>query len=745
MLERIGRYQVVRKLGEGGMGTVYEARDESLGRAVALKVIREDNSDENAARRFRREAKTAAGINHPNVCQIFESGEESGAHFIVMELLQGEPLAERIARGPLPLSEAAPVALGILAALTALHGREIIHRDLKPSNVFLTPHGVKLLDFGLARPYRTAMDESDQTMSQVTQSGLLVGTPRYMAPEQTLGRETDPRTDLFATGSILFEMLTGRHPFRGTGVVEILYAIAHEQPPALTGSAAIEAVDRVVRRALAKRPEERHLDAASMAQALREALLLESSGGGAPVRTMTRLIVLPFRALRPDPDIDFLAFSLPDAITAALSGLGSLVVRSSLAAAKFASETPDLKRIASEADVDAVLTGTLLRSGEQLRVSTQLVEAPSGTLIWSHTTQVTLTDIFQVQDDAVRRIVDSLSTPLTAREHKRLKQQLPATGRAYELYLRANELSRHGATWSMARDLYERCLEEDPSYAPAWARLGRVYRLLAKYGAPNESEPLLARAETAFRKALEIDGDLALAHNLAAQLEVEAGRTKEVLVRLLERARNARHDAELFAALVHVLRYAGLTEASLAADRRARSLDPNIRTSAAFTMWMQGEYEKAAALGDEMGFMDFYLKVSRGQVDEGLELMRASIAKWPGPSRRFAEAYEAGLKGDGPRCAEVARKLIDTGFRDGEGIYLMARMVAYAGHRELALSLFEAVLAGGFFCFAAFARDPWLDGLRTEPAFRDLMRRAEERSRDAEVAFIQAGGDRLLA
>jgi serine/threonine protein kinase/tetratricopeptide (TPR) repeat protein len=744
MPERIGRYQITRKLGEGGMGVVYEARDESLDRAVALKLIREDIADEQATRRFRREAKTAASVSHPNVCQLFEIGEEGGALFIVMELLQGEPLADRIGRGPLPLTEAAPIALGVLSALTALHGGEIVHRDLKPSNVFLTPHGVKLLDFGLARTQKPQPAGGEQTMSQLTQAGLLVGTPRYMAPEQVRAQAVDARTDLFAMGAILFEMLTGRPPFRGNDMVEILYAIAHEQPPALTGSAAIEAVDRVVRRALAKRPDDRYAAAAAMSQDLREALLLESSSGTAPVRTMTRLIALPFRCLRADADTDFLAFSLPDAITAALSGLGSLIVRSSLAAAKFA-DVSDLKRIASEADVDAVLTGTILRAGEQLRVSTQLVEAPAGTLIWSHTTQATLVDIFQVQDDLVRRIVDSLSTPLTAREHKRLKQQLPATARAYELYLRANQLSLDPNHWETARDLYERAVEEDAQYAPAWARLGRVYRLLSKYGMPGP-EDLLGKAESAFRRALSIDPDLPLAHNLFAQLEVEAGRPRDVLLRLLERTRAFGHDADLFAALVHVTRYCGLLDASLAAHRRVRSLDPNVPTSVAYTHWMGGDYQQASEAGrDDLSFMVVYSAIAAGRTAEAVAIIEKTAPQLRPHTREFALAYQDALLGRREEAMRRTDWIMDSGFRDPEGIYFVARVAAYVQDAERALRLFERVIDGGFFCFPAFVRDPWLDNLRMDPRFRELMRRAEERRREAEVAFIQAGGERLLA
>ena len=230
-----------------------------------------------------------------------------------------------------------PIGLGILAALSALHARGIVHRDLKPSNVFLTPHGVKLLDFGLARP---EPERSLGSATGLTRTGIVMGTPRYMAPEQVTGEPVDARSDLFAAGAILFEMLAGRPAFGGRTVVEILHATLYEQPPALTGSPAVAAVDRVIRRALAKRPADRPASADAMAEELRAVRGADGDDTPALARALTRLVVLPFRVLRPDPETDFLAFSLPDAIATSLSGIGSLIVRSSATAARFAGETP---------------------------------------------------------------------------------------------------------------------------------------------------------------------------------------------------------------------------------------------------------------------------------------------------------------------------------------------------------------------------------------------------------------------
>jgi serine/threonine protein kinase len=475
-----GRYQIERQIGEGGMGIVYAAHDLQLDRPAALKRIRsgtDDANDTTARERLKREAKTAAAITHPNVCQVHELVEDVGDLFIVMELVDGEALAERLRNGALSLSAAVSLTLSILSVLDEVHRRGLIHRDLKPANIFLTPHGVKLLDFGLARPIATS---SSETSAFLTVPGMVIGSPAYMSPEQALGNAVDQRTDLHAVAAMLYEVLTGVPPFARETVVDTLHAVVHEQPPSLGGSLSIGAADAVIRRGLAKRPDDRFQSAGEMAHALRAVLAGSDSSEFVRARPMTRVIVLPFRLLRADSEIEFLSFSLADAISTTLSGFDSLVIRSSLTAIGVGDRPLDPRALATDAAVDAVLAGSLLRSGEQVRVTAQLIAAPEGTILWSHSLQLPMADVFQLQDDLCRRILESLAVPLTAREHGLLKQDVPASPRAYELYLRANHHAYDAHNWTVARDLYESCLGEDPAYAPAWARLGRCYRLMSR-------------------------------------------------------------------------------------------------------------------------------------------------------------------------------------------------------------------------------------------------------------------------
>jgi eukaryotic-like serine/threonine-protein kinase len=750
--ERIGRYAIRKKIGQGGMGIVYAARDERLDRTVALKTMASLGGDDTARKRFWREARAAAAVNHPNVCQLYEIGEEDGELFIAMELLEGEPLAERLKRGAMSVADAVPVGLGILSALAALHARGIVHRDLKPSNVFLTPHGVKLLDFGLARPSEPAAGESLGTGPDLTRTGMMVGTPRYMAPEQVSGESTDARSDLFAAGAILFEMLAGRPAFAGKTMVEILHATLHEQPPALTGSPAVAAADRVIRRALAKRPEDRPASADAMAEEWKAVRGIAGDDTPALARALTRIVVLPFRVLRPDPDTDFLAFSLPDAIATSLSGFGSLVVRSSAAAARFAKETPDLKALAAEADVDRVVMGTLLRAGEQVRAVAQLVEAPAGTLITSHTVQASLGDLFRLQDDIAHRVVEALALPLGGKAAAPSPApDAPRSARAYELYLRANELGRKYDDLPQARELYEQSLALDPGFAPAWAHLGRAHRVIGKYVASSPDS--LARAEEALRRALELNPRLSVAHKFYAMLECDLGRAEQAMVRLLKEAERHGNDPELFAGLVHACRYCGLFDEAMAAHEEARRLDPHVPTSYPQTVLMTGDFDRALAAGSDRpvpGGGDDVIRVIAlgfaGRRDEAREaLARLAESVKLRAFQVWVRTLSAWLDRRPDEMMESRATLGPLGIMDDpEASFQEGWLLCDAGDLARGLMGLERAVARGYAVETTLKTVPQFAALRGRPEFEELVVHAAEARRSALAAFRAAGGARIL-
>ena len=742
--ESIGPYHITGKLGEGGMGVVYSAHDSRLDRPVALKMILASGDDESGRKRFLREAQSAARVNHPNICRLYDIGEEGGRPFLVMELLEGEPLANRLTRGPMLVPEAVQIILSVLSALSALHRCSIVHRDLKPSNVFLSTQGVKLLDFGLAKPVASHQTSDSATEIDLTQPGAIAATPRYASPEQLTGKPVDARSDLFSTASMLFEMLSGKQAFQGNSQMEIFHAILYESPQALSGSPAVLAVNRILHRAIEKDPDGRFQDADAMAAELRAVMRLEDTSARVEARSIKKLIVLPFRALRADPDTDFLAFSLPEAITASLTGLSSLVVRSSLAAARFSNGAPDLKELAREADVDVVLTGTLLRAGSELRLTTQLVEAPAGTLVWSRASQVELRDIFQLQDTLVRGVVESLALPLTAGDRRMLTHDAPANPSAYDLYLRANELDRDRKNVLAALELHEQCVQKDPSYAPAWARLGRARWLSDKYST-GSAERLVA-ADSALRRALELNPDLALAHQLYTPIQVDQGHAMDALTRLLRRLHISRNEAELFAGLTHVCRYCGLLQASVAAHSEARRLDPKISTSVVHTYIMLGDYQTALDAGRDNYGIDMPVCLAMlGRVDEAIQLLKDNE---PPPEFRIARlyttAFRALLEGNREESIRCSDELMGDNFRDPEGWYHQARQLAYLSEAEPALKALSRAVELGFCCYPPMVRDPWFDPMRGYPEFTQILNRARALHQEALNAFTAEGGESLL-
>ena len=322
---------------------------------------------------------------------------------------------------------------------------------------------------------------------------------------------------------------------------------------------------------------------------------------------------------------------------------------------------------------------------------------------------------------------------------------MPESPKAYEFYLRANQLAMDSATWPVARDLYLQCVETAPRYAPAWAKLGRVYRLLAKY-ALVQSPEVEQKADQAFRRALDLNGELALAHSLYAQFEVESGRPKDAMLRLLGRVQAAGAQVDLYVGLVHACRYCGLLEASVAADENARRLDPQAKTSVNFTHLAMGQYERAIATdapGDLFGTRNYAL-ATLGRGEEVILKCREMEPGVQGAARELLRAQRATVEGDRDAIVEAMNVLLAASMRDPEGIYLGVRSLALLGLHEEALRHFERVVDGGYYCVPNFLQDPWLTGLRAHKGFAAVMGRAEALHAEARRAFEKASGPALL-
>ncbi len=727
------------------MGVVYEGWDERLERTVAIKTFHPSTDCANARERLWREARSLAQVSHPNVCQVFDVLEKGDVLVLVLELLDGESLGDRLATGPIITSEAVTIERQILQALAALHPLGIVHRDLKPSNVFLTRNGAKLLDFGLARsagmPVAQGISETALTVP-----GVVFGTPQYMSPEQARGGVAGPPSDIFAAGCIFYELLTGKRPFDGASPVDILYAVLHHNPQPLSGSRAIEALDQVIRRAMCKQVESRYASAREMLDAIDAVPLSEHTAITPQTRTVARLIALPFRVLKKDEETDFLAYSLPDAISNSLSGLESLIVRSTAIAARF-DGPPDPKRLSVEAEVDAFLTGSLMSAGGCIRLTCQLVEVPSGAVIWSDTASSSLHDLFKLQDELTERIVQSLMLPLSEREWRNLRRDVPASAKAYEFYLRANQI---GATrildnMKLARDLYLQCLDEDPKYSPAWARLGRVQAFINKF--IGEGSHDLQRADESFQRAFALNPDLPLAHNLYTPLECDEGHAERAMVRLLKRATHRRNDADLFAGLVQACRYCDELQASVAAHERAVHLDPQVVDSVAHTYFLLGDYARTLEFyGTNAGYyLDCAALVALGDTEAALAILRERDQVGTGIMRAIMRSLQAYLEDNVEECIRATQIDELAAARTPEAFYYLGRHLARVNQKERAISIFRAVVESGFLCGSALRGDTWLDSLRSSPQFCDLLELTRQRQHHAHEAFLAAGGEDVLA
>jgi DNA-binding winged helix-turn-helix (wHTH) protein/tetratricopeptide (TPR) repeat protein len=465
-----------------------------------------------------------------------------------------------------------------------------------------------------------------------------------------------------------------------------------------------------------------------------------------PAERVIRFIALPFRVLNGDERAGFLEHGLPEAISASLAGLRSLTIRSSLLAARLAEANPDPKQIAREADVDMVLAGTILCESGQVRVSAELIHAPSGTLVGSYVCKTRLDNLIEVQDSLVRGIVELLVLRLTERERRVLAHNVPASARAYEFYLRANHVQRQWTleNLSMARDLYRECLDEDPDYAPAWARLGRCYRTLEKFGV--EGPQGMELAQWAFHRAFALSPDLPIAHNLYTQFEADSGHAQAAMVRLLGQGERHPNDPELFGGLVQACRYCGLLDESVRAHHRARRLDPKIVTSVAHTFFLLGDYERTLewySLGFRY-YLDLAAMAAAGREAEAAELLgRRSFPGGPFPA--MMESLRCSLQGDHAGSLAILRQALAVPTADPESKFYLARQLARDGEHAEALKTIRDVATEGFFCSTALRCDAWLRPLSRLPDFQDVLEEVLGREADARAAFQAAGGDRVLS
>jgi non-specific serine/threonine protein kinase len=518
--ETLSHYRILSKLGEGGMGAVYAAEDTTLGRRVALKVLPPEMADDpDRLRRFEREAKTVAALNHPNIVTIFSVEESDGTRFITMELVDGESLESRIPSVGLRIKEFFEIAIPLADALNAAHSRGITHRDLKPANIMLTSDGrVKVLDFGLAK--LTSHDDSSEdaqteirTMS-LTQEGAVLGTVPYMSPEQVQGVGLDHRTDIFSVGIILYEMATGIRPFQGQTQADLISSILRDSPQSATEINAVlpNHLARVLRRCLEKAPDRRFQTALDLRNEL-ESLEQEGDEADSVAAVIPSMAVLPFADFSPDKDQDYFCEGMAEEIINLLVKIDGLRVASRTSAFQIKDSVTDIKEVGEKLNVDTVLGGSVRKAGDRLRITAQLINVDDGYHIWSERYDRTMEDIFAIQDEIAEAIVEALKIELSPEAKADFENKEAETDpQAYDYYLRGRKAFWEDSKedYEKARMMFARALLIDANYARAYAGAADCCSFLYMYFESTKEN--LREAEAASLKAVEIDPDSASAH-----------------------------------------------------------------------------------------------------------------------------------------------------------------------------------------------------------------------------------------
>jgi len=515
--QRLAQYEVVSPLGSGGMGEVYRARDLRLDREVAIKVMAEHiASDPEMRRRFETEARAVAALSHPSILSIHELVIVDGVPVAVMELLEGETLRLRLSRGALEWREAVRIAGSIADGLAAAHAKGVVHRDLKPDNVFLTAGGlVKILDFGLALQRLEA--EAAAATAARTAQGVVLGTFGYMSPEQVLGERVDGRSDIFAAGCVLYEMLSGRRLFAGATPQEVIASLMHDSGRELEpfDPLAPPELRAIVSRAVERDRERRFGSAHDLALAL-HGLLTGSAVAGPGRRTKPRgksLAVLPFINAGADPQIEHIADGITESIINSLSQLSGLRVVPRSLVFRYKGLQADPATVGLALSARTILTGRVVQQGDVLNIQAELVDTHTESQLWGDQFRQSTHDLVAVQQEIAWQISEALRLKLTGAQKKKLRKRSTVSPEAYQEYLRGRYHWNNFSADSLRRALehFERAVSLDPAYAPAYAGLGDAFGALAYYGyiAAADGFP---RASAAARRALELDPEIADAH-----------------------------------------------------------------------------------------------------------------------------------------------------------------------------------------------------------------------------------------
>ncbi|HEV2722926.1 MAG TPA: protein kinase [Thermoanaerobaculia bacterium] len=751
-------------LGAGGMGEVYRARDSRLDRDVAIKVLPSHLSSNSAVReRFDREARAISRLNHPHVCTLYDVGHQDGVDYLVMEYLEGETLADAIGRGPLPLRQALRVAIDVAGALDTAHRLGIVHRDLKPGNIMLTKSGAKVLDFGLAKYEPQTLGPDDATMQKpLTEEGTIVGTVQYMAPEQLEARNADARTDIFALGSILYEMVTGCRAFEAASRASLIAAIMEREPPPMSTIQPMTpaTLDSIVRHCLAKNPDDRFQSARDLQIALEEigsAGVSASWSRGVPPRprrwplyaaaiavvaiiaaalilflprrapapaSSKTIAVLPFAALGVDHSRDYLRLAIPDEITTILSYSHDLAVRPFSVSRRLSAEI-DPQDAGKKLNASHIVSGHLLDEGGHLSVTLEAIDATADKLLWRDVFDVPSADLITMRRELSTRIENGLLPRLDVRAAQQGSR--PQNPEAYALYLRAAAAPTDPEPNAAALKDLEHSVQLDPNYAPAWAAL--ALRSYYTYSYADAGPAALGRAQEAAARALSIDPDLVEAATRLIVMRAEDGQTAAAY-RDAKRVVTRRPDsAEAHFAVSYASRYGGTLNEAVRECLAARSLDPGNRNlrSCAVVFVQKGDIDRAFdfirldAGSAWAGTMTAEVLIRQGKGEEAVRALDRD------PMRHdFLSACVAHDAAAIERAAAAGRAALTRGgVHDGEPLYFIAGVNTFCGRTPEAFGILRESIHRGYCAAEALDADPIWAPLRATPEFRAIRQEAQ--------------------
>jgi eukaryotic-like serine/threonine-protein kinase len=744
----LGHYLILDRLGAGGMGEVYTARDTRLDRLVALKLLPLRHAGDPASRaRFQREARAIAALKHPNIVTVHAVEEVGDSYFIVMELVEGKRLGELIPAGGMAFPDLLRVAIPLARAVGAAHAQGIVHRDLKPENVMFDGTGtLKVLDFGLAKLHGSLHADEvarpDRSPS-VTSAGMVFGTAAYMSPEQAEGKTVDPRSDVFALGIVLFQMAIGKRPFEGDSEISVLSSILRDAPPRLADvrPELPPVLSRIVQRCLAKDPAERFANATEVAEALAAlepatapmrtqrppsrhwpvlaagaaAVLLVAAGAllWSPLRRSVlattsadvSIAVLPFANLSADPDSLYFSDGITEEITAKLARIGGVRVASRTAAARFRATTRDPREIGSELGVRYLLTGSVRRAGDRVRIDAQLVAAGTGFQAWSQQFDGDLSDVFRLQEETALDIADALDVRLSAREQQAVRRRPTGNPQAYDAYLRGRALLEYFDTpdrLAAAQRHLVRALELDPDFPLALVGLSRVE---AQYYRNLDADPArLRRAESLAQRALSRDPELAEAHVALAQVHGNRYEYQEATEHCRDAIRIEPTNAYAWDLLSWALAYRQPPDAAGAADAARRAITLQASLIGAYyhlgrALTIQARYDEAMAAFAQATALDPSFETA----DFGVAQVLLARGK--------------------PGEALAALERLKTTAGAPVVLALRASIQAASGNRDAALATLAAALEIGYRDEAALRANPHLALLRSDPRYAALLRK----------------------